>query len=97
MYKQRLHVKKKKFNQINFIIQYRDVAYVQYRDVQVLRCPDTSQKYLTFSHPLYGAHLKHIYMFFYVDLRLNLLKKGKKTKNCDKIWILNKEKVIVLF
>ena len=35
MYKQRLHVKKKKFNQINFIIQYRDVAYVQYRDVLI--------------------------------------------------------------
>ena len=51
MYKQRLHVKKnlKKFlNSIKlflsvpkFSTEYRDVAYVQYRDVQVPRCPDT--------------------------------------------------------
>ena len=53
MYKQRLHVKKilKKFlNSIKLFLlfsteisstEYRDVAYVQYRDVQVPRCPDT--------------------------------------------------------
>ena len=39
LYKQCLHVKLKKkgfkFNQIIFIIQYRDVPYVQYRDVLI--------------------------------------------------------------
>ena len=55
MIKQRLHVKKlfKKFlNSIKlfllfsteiFSTEYRDVAYVLYRDVQVPRCPDTVQ------------------------------------------------------
>ena len=53
MYKQRLHVKiflKKFLNSIKLFLlfsteisrtEYRDVAYVQYRDVQVPRCPDT--------------------------------------------------------
>ena len=53
MYKQRLHVNiflKKFLNSIKLFLlfsteisstEYRDVAYVQYWDVQVPRCPDT--------------------------------------------------------
>jgi hypothetical protein len=56
MYKQRLHVKKfflKFLNSIKLFLlfsteisstEYRDVAYVQYRDVQVPRCPDTFER-----------------------------------------------------
>ena len=44
LYKQCLHVKFKKkgfkFNQIIFIIQYRDVPYVQYRDVPYVQYRD---------------------------------------------------------
>ena len=52
LYKQRLHVKKNCLNSLNsiklfllFNTEYRDVAYFQYRDVQVPRCPDTIVRY----------------------------------------------------
>ena len=69
MYKQRLHVKKnlKKFlNSIKLFLlfsteisstKYRDVSYVQYRDVQVPRCPDTMYMYLTMLYPINDLNL----------------------------------------
>ena len=59
MYKQRLHVKKnlnKFLNSIKLFLlfsteissnEYRDVSYVQYRDVQVPRCPDMPSNSIT--------------------------------------------------
>ena len=69
LYKQCLHVKiflKKFLNSIkSFLLfsteisstEYRDVPYVQYRDVQVPRCPDTPVIYLRFGRhiDLYGG------------------------------------------
>jgi hypothetical protein len=68
MYKQRLLRHVKKFlNSIKLfllfsteisITEYRDVAYVQYRDVQVPRCPDTGGLCISVYWEKYGKNLK---------------------------------------